>query len=197
MDKGVLTTSNDLKNPRMEIKTLVGEVGKDSDKTLETLMNDGWEVLHISMTSVANPLARAYAPVVEHYEIVKLMRLVDADEDPEEDEETTEVPRVDDRPRPPMVPNMPGEVITGRVLGLPGDAPTVDVGRKPLEEVSYSEALTSGRYSAEEIKQVGNREAAQAGMAALWKQQQWGDRRWSGLVNALPSPRVIADVINL
>ena len=32
---------------------------------------------------------------------------------------------------------------------------------------------------------------------ALWKQQQWGGRRWEGLVNTLPTPRVIGDVVNL
>jgi hypothetical protein len=96
--------------------------------------------------------------------------------------------------RPPL-PIESSAVVTGTVLGI--DAPTVDVGRKPLEEVSYNEALLSGRYTSEEIKLIGNREAAQAGMNALWRAQQWGERRWTGLVNTLPTPHVIGDVINL
>lgn len=194
MDKGVVTTAKSLNTPRLEIKTLVQQVSKNSDEILETLMNDGWEVLHMSATSVANPLARAYAPTVEHYEIIKLKRMVEPDEDPEADEETEEVATVREIDVRPPLP-IESTVVTGTVLGI--DAPTVDVGRKPLEEVTFAEALASGRYNGDELKQIGNREAAQAGMNALWKQQQWGERRWTGLVNTLPSPRVIADVINL
>ena len=194
MDKGVVTTSKSVKTPRMEIKTLVQQVCENSDKTLETLMQQGWEVLHISATSVVNPLARAYAPMVEHYEIVKLKRLVE-EIDPEEDEVTEEVATVREIDVRPPLPIESSAVVTGTVLGI--DAPTVDVGRKPLEEVTYTEALLSGRYNAEEIKQVANREAAQAGMKALWKSQQWGERRWDGLVNSLPTPRVIGDMVNL
>jgi hypothetical protein len=191
MIKDSITTSNSVNSPRIEIKTLAGQVCENSDKILQTLMNEGWELMCPPILSTV-----VIGNVAEHFEIVKLTRLVGDDEDPEEDEETEEVkpqPQVD--VRPPMMPFVSGEVVRGTVLGL--DMPTVDVERKPVEEVSYTEALVSGRYSGEEIKQIGNREAAQAGMNALWKAQQWGERRWTGLVNTLPTPHVIGDVVNL
>jgi hypothetical protein len=171
-------------------------------------MNDGWKLMLPPVLTTA-----VIGNVAEHFEIVKLMRLVEPDEDPEADEETEEVKVPTSPPAPlreeergeeqgwhvidvrPPLPIESSAVVTGTVLGI--DAPTVDVGRKPLEEVSYNEALLSGRYTSEEIKLIGNREAAQAGMNALWRAQQWGERRWTGLVNTLPTPHVIGDVINL
>lgn len=189
MDKGVVTTSKSVKTPRMEIKTLAQQVCENSDKTLETLMNDGWELMLPPVLTTA-----VIGNVAEHFEIVKLMRLVE-EADPEEDEATEEVATVRELDVRPPLPIESSAVVRGTVLGI--DAPTVDVERKPLEEVTYTEALLSGRYSGEEIKLIGNREAAQAGMNALWKQQQWGARRWDGLVNTLPTAHVIGDVVNL
>lgn len=194
MNKDMNTTDKSVKTPRMEIKTLAQQVCENSDKTLETLMNEGWEVLSMSATSVVNPHAKAFAAAVEHYEIVKLKRLVE-EIDPEADEETEEVATVREIDVRPPLPIESSAVVTGTVLGI--DAPTVDVGRKPLEEVSYNEALLSGRYTSEEIKLIGNRERDAVFLNALWKQQQWGGRRWEGLVNTLPTPRVIGDVVNL
>lgn len=190
MDKGVVTTDKSVKTPRMEIKTLAQQVCENSDKTLETLMNEGWELMLPPVLTTA-----VIGNVAEHFEIVKLMRLVEPDEDPEEDEATEEVATVREIDVRPPLPIESSAVVTGTVLGI--DAPTVDVGRKPLEEVSYNEALLSGRYTSEEIKLIGNRERDAVFLNALWKQQQWGGRRWEGLVNTLPTPRVIGDVVNL
>lgn len=92
------------------------------------------------------------------------------------------------------------EVKRGTVLGVDAEHP-LHVERKPLEEVTYTEALHSGLYTPEEVSEVANREAVQNSLMNLkWEPQQWGDRTWEGFVNHLPmrplkcSPRVIADV---
>jgi hypothetical protein len=44
--------------------------------------------------------------------------------------------------------------------------------RKPLDEVNYNDALRSGLYTTEEISQIGDRQAKQAGMDFLRMQEQ-------------------------
>lgn len=72
---GSISESN---KPRIEIKSLCQEVCKDSDQILETLINEGWEVLGApGYTSVTVPNASAPGWRIKHYEIIKLWRQVE------------------------------------------------------------------------------------------------------------------------
>lgn len=229
----------DINAPRIEVKTLAQRIDGVGDAWLAELMNAGWELLcEPQFTSVFDVRIG-----VQHYEIVKLMRLVgdedgggeDVEEasppaplprergiemlvgiaqairDPEATHDTKELPpsppvrtspparlREEERgeghdPRPPIIPYIPDEVFTGTIIGLEDDA--TDPERKPLDEVTYSEALNSnGKYTPEEISAIGNREAIQIGMDAHYARQTWGTQSWDSQVMRLPSARVIAGV---
>lgn len=195
---------NGCNKPRIEIKTLTQEVSKNSDEILETLMNEGWEVLHISSTSVNVPYAdRLGGWRIQHIEIIKLKRMAQIDgggEVAEAKAMAEELNRLyangDTRP-----PQPPTSRIT--VLGVDAEHPLI-VERKPVEEVTYQEALASFKYTAEEISEIANRENREHLLKYVtMERQEWGGRSWDSLVNHLPprplsfakcSPRVIDGV---
>lgn len=186
----MLNAINKDNTPRIEIKTLAGMVSESSDEKLATLMTEGWELLCDPVLTTINS---AYEGV-QHYEIIKLMRVTQPDEDPEEDEETEEVTTAREIDVRPPLPIESSAVVTGTVLGI--DAPTVDVDRKPVEEVGFAEAVHSGRYSADELRAIGDREALAAGLKVMRERQTWNGRTWEGFINRLPLATPIKQIAN-
>jgi len=192
-------TFKDIQPQRIEITTFAGVVGPAADEQLAAAMNDGWEVLDISATSVV------LMGEVVHHEVVKLMRLVDEDDDaaaPATEAAAAPTPATEDASpptsedaspptplpeagegsdgRPPIPPPGSKQVVTGMVVGM-------DASRTPLEDVSFAEALASGWYSGAELIEIGNREIQVAGRNLLWQRQQnRAGQVWTGLVMRLP-----------
>lgn len=152
---GGISESN---KPRIEIKSLCQEVSKDSDQILETLMNDGWQVLGApGYTSVTVPNVSGPGWRIKHFEVIKLWR------------------RVEQQPSDPLKATNYSSVVerisTARetvICGLDGGPPTM---RKPLDEVTFLDALQSGQYTAEEISMIGDRENAERFFSRIAKRQ--------------------------
>lgn len=142
---GAISENN---KPRIEIKSLCQEVCKDSDQILQALMNDeGWQVMGTpGYTSVTVPNVSAPGWRIKHYEIIKLWR------------------QVEQQPSEPIkaatnYSSTVERISTARetvICGMDGGPPPM---RKPLDEVTFLEALASGQYSAEEISAIGDGEA--------------------------------------
>jgi len=195
---------NGCNKPRIEIKTLTQEVCKSSDEILQALMCEGWELLcDPAMSTLLTSKG------VQHFEVIKLFRLIDEDDGGEEElivgTDTTW-----------MKPHFSAKVIIGgdvrppqpptsriTVLGVDAEHPLI-VERKPVEDVTYAEALASLQYTAEEISEIADREnRAHLLQYVTMERQEWGGRSWDSLVNHLPprplsfakcSPRVIDGV---
>jgi hypothetical protein len=195
-----------IKPGRIEIKTLAQAVGEEADAALAALLNDGWELLcEPSVTTLPD-----YMHIVRHFEVIKLMRLVEVDDqfiesgemvaaveavnltpDPSpkgegSKEETTELPKVVAGAE--SIPE-PIRVVHGTAFGvdLVGEIIDETTERESMETVTFAAALVSGKYSPAEMSQIGNREALAAGMNAVWKRQQYGGRSWESLINRLPA----------
>lgn len=191
-------TVNGCNKPRIEIKTLTQEVCKSSDEILQALMCEGWELLCAPAMSTL-----LTSKGVQHFEIIKLKRMAQIDgggEVAEAKAMAEELNRLyangDARP-----PQPPTSRIT--VLGVDAEHPLI-VDRKPVEDVTYAEALASLQYTAEEISEIADRENREHLLQYVtMERQEWGGRSWESLMNHLPprplsfakcSPRVIDGV---
>lgn len=146
---------SEVNKPRIEIKTLTQEVCKDSDQILQALINDeGWEVMGApGFTSVTVADSAAPGWRIKHYEVIKLWRQNTSPPTPLREEERGE------KTAATNYSSVVERISTARetlICGLDGGPPTM---RKPLDEVTFLEALASGQYSAEEISAIGDGEA--------------------------------------
>lgn len=152
---------SDNNKPRIEIKSLCQEVCKDSDQILETLMNDGWQVLgapgytSVTVADVSGPGWR-----VKHFEIIKLYRRVATDNAPQKATATN---------YSSVVERISTDTVRDTVIcGLPGGPQGM---RPPIDEVTFLDALQSGQYTAEEISMIGDRENAERFFSRITKRQ--------------------------
>ncbi len=131
---------------KVEVKTLAQAVGEESDNKLAALLNDGWQMLGApGFTSVTVAHVTAPGWQIKHFELVKLWRKIE--QQPSEPLKASNYSSVVERI------NTARETV---ICGLDGGPPTM---RKPLDEVTFLEALASGQYSAEEISEIADGEA--------------------------------------
>ena len=148
--------------PRIEIKSLCQEVCNSSDKILEALMNEGWQVLGApGYTSVTVPNVSAPGWRIKHFEVIKLWRRVEQQpSDPLKaaTNYSSVVERISTASPPTPLPRERGE--TQVICGLPGGPQGM---RPSLDEVTYLEALASnGQYTEEEVRYIADRENFEA-----------------------------------
>ena len=92
------------------------------------------------------------------------------------------VPEVENDVPQPVMQQGRRKVVSGTIHRAP------KVERKPVDEVTWAEAFASRAYSVEELKQIGNREAMQAGIRVIFERQRAGSQEWTGAVMRLGAP---------
>ncbi|MBK9751832.1 MAG: hypothetical protein IPO91_34410 [Chloroflexi bacterium] len=121
-------------------------------------------------TSVTVPNASAPGWRIKHYEIIKLWRQVEQQPNDPLKAATTNysstVERISTASPPTPLRAERGEKQV--ICGLDGGPPTM---RKPLDEVTFLDALQSGQYTAEEISMIGDRENAERFFTRIAKRQ--------------------------
>lgn len=182
---------------RIEIKTLVQPLGATAesnqrhDQELADALNAGWEKLDLTVTT-----AETYTTALLHTRIVTLYRLVEA---PEHSAAGAAGATVEVLAAAAPAETNGHEAHTPEswspVPALPVDAPAPApaIGLllpvpTPVEPITYAEALLSGCYTPEAIREIAQREAAEAGIRAAWAQQQSrSGRTWESLLFQPPS----------
>lgn len=181
---------------RQEIRTLIQALpGDGSDTELAELLTEGWQILNLTVSAIWVPEQRNLDGSVQRgyllrERIVTLGRTVEKplqemaipipvsvpfwigdpdDQDDETDEDIDESETVEVTPEPTASAREPlrGVVMT-EAEAMEAQAMAL---RPDPEDVTFSFAVRSGLYSAEEIKAIGNREAREAGLRAALEVQ--------------------------
>jgi hypothetical protein len=202
---------------RQEIRTLIQLLpGDGSDTELAEALSGGWHILHLHVSAVWVPEQRNLDGSIQrghmHRErIVTLMRTLTVPEDAptlsipvpvsvptspiwigidDPDNDESDEPEEDiDETEEDIDERKPDEVLRGVVMTAQEATEAQAMALRPdPEEVTFSFAVRSGLYSAEEIKAIGNREAREAGLRAALEvqQRQEGNRVTFGWQFRLP-----------